>query len=325
MRERIQAVAAAAVIVALLAAASQPRPQVLCEGFLPPNTLSIPVGDVNARGIEKDVFNAVLDRVEAVYAPIVAAQGGKLIVNRMWENGTVNASANQDGNDWHINMYGGLARHAAVTADGFALVACHELGHHIGGHPKMWGWATNEGGADYYSTLKCLRLVFPADKQPSSADPVAAAACAKTWPEGVERNLCLSGAMAGHSIASLFQALSPQPKAPAFGTPDPNVVTRTNNAHPKGQCRLDTYFQAALCVKPVTEQVSNTDEKAGACTQAGGFAVGTRPLCWYKPPTSAGEEGEDEAGLSARMPLPDAKAVQRKLDALAGALSSRGI
>ena len=60
-------------------------------------------------------------------------------------------------------MFGGLARHKLVTPDGFALVACHEMGHHLGGAPRRGGWASNEGQSDYYATTKCARRIWAED------------------------------------------------------------------------------------------------------------------------------------------------------------------
>jgi len=62
-------------------------------------------------------------------------------------------------------MFGGLARHETMTPDGFATVVCHELGHHLGGVPKKFSWfgnswASNEGQADYFGIMKCLRKMF---------------------------------------------------------------------------------------------------------------------------------------------------------------------
>lgn len=133
-----------------------------CDGFLPPNDLRIPVGSLEANGISEAQFNQVLDQVQALYGPIIAARGGRLVINRLWSDSTVNASAERNGGQRIINMYGGLARHDAITQDGLALVACHELGHHLGGAPKFGiferlDWASNEGQSDYFANLKCLR------------------------------------------------------------------------------------------------------------------------------------------------------------------------
>lgn len=313
----------AVVSLLTLSFALAPQKRVLCEGFLPENDLKIPVGDVRALGIKEDVFNKVIDGAEKVYAPIIAERGGKLLVKRLWDNPTVNASAQQVNGNWILNMYGGLARHEAVTAEGFALVVCHELGHHLGGFPKYSGglsWAANEGQSDYFATLKCLRKIFPADSAPENVDPFAAKACEETYPKGPERNLCLRNTLAGMSIAKLFQALRRQDVPPAFDTPDSSVVSSTYDSHPGTQCRLDTYFQGSLCAKPVSEDVSSTQPAPGTCTASQGFEKGLRPLCWYHP-----AEGEALLpALAMRSSLPSEKALGARLEAMRGALFDSG-
>lgn len=311
MNRLASAVLAFAVLLSPVAASRMSRS--LCGGFLPENDLKVPVGDVNALGISEAEFNAVLDRVEAVYRPIVAAKGGNLVVERKWEDATVNAYAFQRGRNFHIAMFGGLARHQTVTADGFALVACHEIGHHIGGYPKK-SWATNEGGADYFANLKCLRRVFEGNSG-ASIDPAASATCARIYGDAASRQLCERNAMAGLSIAQLFTALRPGTPAPKFETPDPSVVGRTNDNHPAAQCRLDTYYQGSLCAKSVDEDVSNSSPVAGACTRSGGYADGLRPLCWYKPP-----EGQALLGVAKALPLPRASALAERVEVM-----SRGL
>src|SRR5690606_9857066 len=87
--------------------------------------------------------------------------GKKLIINRDWSNGTVNAYAQQFFGRWMVTFPGGLPRHPAVTAGGFALVACHEVGHHIGGFPvNFFPRMSIEGQADYFANTKCLRNIF---------------------------------------------------------------------------------------------------------------------------------------------------------------------
>lgn len=325
MAQRIKAATGIAVFVALAAFASTgSRSRVLCDGFLPPNDLRITEEDQTVGGITEAQFNAVLDRAEAVYAPIVAAAGGALVVNRRWKDPTVNASAYQAGRNWYLNMYGGLARHPTITVEGFTLVACHELGHHLGAYPKYASnnWATNEGGADYYATLKCLRRVFGAGERAETLDPIAEKACAQNFPDESSRNHCGKNTMAGVSVAELFRALRREEKPYRLDTPDPKEVTRTNDLHPAGQCRLDTYFQGSLCTKPIDEAQSETEPGPGACTAAQGFATGLRPRCWYKPPEGQGIEGASVA--RAPLALPDTKALQQKLDAVSEALSGGG-
>lgn len=262
----------------------------LCQGFLPENNMYIPEGLFASGGITEQQFNDVLDRLQTEFGPDVAKLGDTLQINRYWSNGTVNASAMRLRTTEVINMYGGLARHPATTVDGFALVACHEYGHHHGGAPKrnipfMDPWATNEGGADYYASLKCLRRMFANDDNVSIVanlpiDPVAENACRTQYTDVKDQALCIRIALAGQSVTDLLQDVKKEPVRASFGTPDPSVVTRIDDNHPKGQCRLDTIFAGALCTVAVGDELSNTNYQTGSC-YAPRDTVGTRPLCWF--------------------------------------------
>lgn len=262
------------------------------EGFLPENNLKIEVNAKRFGGLSEQQFNDVITKVETIYAPIVAEEGGKLVISRGWTDATVNAYAQRSGKDWKVAMFGGLARHNTITEDGFALVVCHEIGHHIGGAPKkvsMWSnpWASNEGQADYFANLKCLRRTFLNDDNAaivSNMDVPAAVtkACGEAWASAEDRAICIRGAMAGDSVAKLFASL--RSAAPAkFETPDTRVVSATDDNHPAHQCRLDTYFQGSLCEVGLNDNVEQDSEVAGTCHGSTGHTVGLRPTCWFKP------------------------------------------
>lgn len=290
MKTRIIAATLAAAALFAGAAAYQPAVEV-CKGFLPENDLHIGVGSLEDRGITQEEFNKVLDTVQKIYGPIVAEKGANLVIKRNWTDTTVNAYAQQQGKNWIISMYGGLARHEAITQDGFALVACHEMAHHLGGAPKKSGWATIEGQADYAANLKCLRRVFSdgaseSFTRPRADDPIAAQTCDKAFSSQLDKNVCLRGIMAGKSVTALFKQLGNEPQDAQLDTPDPTVVTTMYTSHPETQCRLDTYFQGSQCVKPVGENVSDTDLFAGTCNVKTGQTSGLRPRCWYKPPAT---------------------------------------
>lgn len=263
------------------------------SGIVEENDLWLDVNHKTDNGMTEEIFNEVLDDVEELYAPIIADRGKTLQVQRKWEDGTVNAYAQQVGNIWRISMFGGLARHQAVTADGFALVACHELGHHLGGQPKKrswWGgsWASNEGQSDYFGNAKCLRKYFEKD---SNIDVVAqmdvpelvTEKCMANFTSAEEVAICERGAMAGLSLAGLFHDLRDMDEPLRFDTPDPSVVSSTDHNHPASQCRLDTYYQAALCEVSAYVDLSDDDATTGSCNREVGHADGLRPLCWYKP------------------------------------------
>jgi hypothetical protein len=102
--------------------------------ILPPNNFNIYDDPSKIANITEQQFNTICDQVVALWQPLAELHHAKLVVNKLWKDSTVNASAEQRGNTWILNMYGGLARRPEISQDGFALVVCHELGHHIGGH-----------------------------------------------------------------------------------------------------------------------------------------------------------------------------------------------
>ncbi len=320
MTKKVSLAVAGLAALCLTAAAPSPRtaPLVNKGSFLPTNQMKIAVGALGAGGITHAQFDAVMDRMAAIYGPILAKSGKRLVINRLWDDPTVNASAQEQGDQDILNMYGGLARHPAITMDGMALVACHEMGHHLGGAPKYGGtdWASNEGEADYFATTKCLHRIFAdpgavAFTRPAGDEAYAAKACAKAYKGAGDRAICTRSAMAGMSVTSLFTDLGGDPAA-HFDTPDPSVVSATNDEHPASQCRLDTYFQGALCTKSWTIGMDDNDPTVGACSRSQGYTVGVRPLCWYKP----------AAGLTSVASVPVQSAP--KASALVTALQSKG-
>ena len=275
-------------------------------GFVPENDLYISADQKGLKGgITEAEFNDAIDEIEAIYAPIISNMGAKLNIERNWTDGTVNAYASQQGKTWKVAMFGGLARHNTITKDGMSLVVCHELGHHIGGAPRKgqsaggggwWGgngggavsWASNEGQSDYFAVLKCLRKAWVNDNNQAivktlGAPKMVVDGCRKaTKNDREDTALCIRTSMAGKSVSDLFSVLGNLP-ATKFETPDSKVVSKTDDNHPKAQCRLDTYYSGSICDVSMNEDVSATDEVKGTCHGSLGHKSGTRPLCWFKP------------------------------------------
>jgi hypothetical protein len=255
----------------------------LCAGMFPKNNLWIGA-ELVSDGISEAVFNAALDKVVAVYNPIVAAHGYQLQFNRLWSDGTVNSDTDTEGNSWVINSYGGLARYAGMTSDAYIAVACHELGHHLGGAPVFSDGSlmSVEGEADYHVGTKCLRKVWANDNNVkimagAHIDPLVSARCKASFKGNAnEIALCERSAAASFVLADILRALGNS--APiAFNTPDPSVVTQTFEDHPEAQCRLDTYFASGVCPVSSNVEFSTSDYKVGACMSG----AGARPHCWF--------------------------------------------
>ena len=259
-------------------------------GFAPENNMKISKYDKEANGMTEENFLSIINRVSSLYIPIVASKGAKLEMINKWDDETVNAYADRDGDKWHVTMFGGLARHKFATDDAFMLVVCHEAGHHLGGAPKYGGgsdWAANEGQADYFGALKCMKRVLENDDNIAvvskmTIDAEATTKCEMVYKNSNEVALCQRISMAGKSLGQLLGSLGGNSTV-NFNTPDKKVVKKTNDGHPAAQCRLDTYFSAGLCDKSFNEDVSETSPVPGTCIKRDGHQYGIRPLCWYKP------------------------------------------
>lgn len=275
----------------LLALALFAQSALACIGgrnYAPENNLYIPDTGFQIQGITQTEFNEALDKVYDTYKAEIASKGGNLTIRRKWDDGTVNALAYREGSNFIIEMFGGLARHSAVTRDAFILVACHEIGHHIGGAPRYSAqgntWASTEGQSDYFATAKCMRKVFDRDNNAQivagmNIDPKVKKDCEERHADVNDQDMCKRISMAGLASASIFVNNGAYPK---FETPDPAVVSQTYESHPKAQCRLDTYFNGSVCDVPA-ETDFGSDPKTGACNFSAEKPFGHRPLCWFKP------------------------------------------
>ena len=122
------------------------------------------------------------------------------------------------------------------------------------------------------------------------------AGCDRAWKKQEDRNLCYRVASSGESLASLLAALGKQ-AVPSLDTPDSREVANSVAAHPKAQCRLDTYFSGSLCPvnfdpmiipgrnSPYGQNSAEVEQETlgSFCHSGLGFLEGNRPRCWFKP------------------------------------------
>lgn len=249
--------------------------------FMPDNELYMDDKIEEPANVSEEDFDRVIDEVAALYSGMIKeSHKAHLIVSRSWDDPTVNAYANRSGNVWQIHLFGGFARRKEISVDSFQLVICHEMGHHLAGFPFSQ-WASNEGNSDYFSTLSCARDLWMKDKAKNALAAKKIPAypkkiCDDAWKLKDERHLCYRAALAGKSLADLLSA-----GAAKYESPDQSVVRVTNNAHPNGQCRLDTYIAGAVCKAKFDPRVlikSEAEARKYSC-----FGEAQRPKCWFKP------------------------------------------
>ena len=233
-------------------------------------------------------YEVIVEKIQKLFYEELHRDQATLKVNYFLKSSTVNASASREGNEWRINFYGGLLKHKAFDLDIFSVFLCHELGHHLAGSPfkfypdSQWSWISAEGQADYFVTNICLkRLLSDEDNAfylneksiPNEAD----IGCNQKFTDYSERSLCIRSTVMSQKMALFLHSLkrsrrAPKPKLPVLSGPDTTTVVSTYTMHPSPQCRLDTFFQGALC----TLHSLN-------CPQGEGKYSGARPRCWYFP------------------------------------------
>lgn len=244
--------------------------------IVPPNNLYIPV-DLKGSYTTELEFNKVIDTVANLYTD------SKIQVYKFWEDGTVNAYAEDIMGIKSVNFFGGFARLPEMTEDAFALVVCHEYGHHLGGAPRKNGnyssWASAEGQADYFAVTKCLKRYFELMPLGQAIEEL------EQCENADDRQLCSRIAITGERLAQIFHMVEGNPnEGPSLMTPSQHMVEKTNkDQYPSNQCRTDTYLAAALCTVSTTSKTHPFFAEIGQCHSKNGDTEGLRPRCWFAP------------------------------------------
>lgn len=278
--------------------------------YLPANRLKSQDNINRVYQISEPVFHQIAKVIGAHFAPVIANHGKVLQIIADWKDPEVNAFASREENIWRINLMGGLARRPEVTPDGFAMVVCHELGHHLAGYPFYSGREmATEGASDYFATQVCLRKVFLAnpkgnEKYRFMISKPALDACDRVWGTQIDRDVCYRTVQAGVSVARLFHALDSADPAskPRTRERDRAFVDVTYERHPNPQCRLDTYAAGAMCTNRLDLRVipglfttgpsnslqaervamSYSCKAPAGVDPLTGILYGARPRCWFK-------------------------------------------
>lgn len=80
----------------------------------------------------------------------------------LWESPTINAQAWRLGSSRYVRVYGGLARHSALSKFGLSLSLAHETGHHLGGAPydSALPHSSDQTQADYWAACFAMPRIW---------------------------------------------------------------------------------------------------------------------------------------------------------------------
>lgn len=162
----------------------------------------------NIRSIENTVETFRSKIVQELPAEI------ELVVRLETLSPRINAEVERKDNELVLQVFGGMLAREELAPEVLILLLCHEFGHFAGGPPlkSRKGWSSTEGQADYYSGLRCAKLM------------------------GLDEGTFLEAAL---KLASIYSDVTGQPR-PRLESCDPAQVGRTNFGYPSVQCRLDT-------------------------------------------------------------------------------------
>ncbi|WP_438022062.1 hypothetical protein [Sorangium sp. So ce233] len=222
---------------------------------------------------------------------------------------------------WYIHLGPDLLR-PSLTPDVVAFVACHEIGHALGGFPfkrtpaqqqQVVGLATGQFGtvssaesqADYFATKECLPRLWSAEREANAGFRETVIEYAKTrcdaaWDDVEEQNLCYRLAAVAEDFGRWSRGAGDSRPVPDLSTPDTTEVTVTRDDYPSLQCRVDTAFQGALCgtrfrgtaipglIQPYEQVLTFSPEvEAAAAPDSCTEGPGSRPRCWFAPNATA--------------------------------------
>ncbi len=213
--------------------------------------------------ISKGKAGSIIAEVIENYSTELVDSGLELEVDLRWDSEVINQGVTRKGYKARLTVHGGIARKAEMTADAFALVVCHEVGHLIGGAPsvKPSNKFGSEGQSDYFASSQCIKRylknkdnkLFLADK---NIPKTLSSKCSSSFNDRDEQDVCLRTGLAILAESHIYHIGGLN-----FENPSQLKVEYTiYNDYPNGQCRVDTQL-------------------AGALNQE-------RPRCWFNPETT---------------------------------------
>lgn len=236
------------------------------------------VTDKTSSSVTKSSFEFIPNLISHLYFEELKALNLTVEIDTNWEKPFFSAWANpKNPSTYVLSFWGGLARIPGMTDHAHALTACHELGHVLGGKPKIkieqFLWSSSEGQSDYFATGLCLKKYFSMLERlgrlkiPSNIPESLFTRCRMTYSEDLDFKICLNSMEATVAFSSMLNHLRAESEAADLESYSRDrVKTTLFDSYPSLQCRVDTLIQGALC-----------SAKDFPCEKG----IGSRPACWF--------------------------------------------
>lgn len=220
-------------------------------------------------GVEFNQFLEVKHAMHLAFHELKSNSNEKLYINRItpglsktywWDVDLAHASyvrteANQVV-EHNIYLMGGLARMEEMSPEGLLLIACHELGHGVGGNPrKVSSLSSTEGQADYFATKECLPIAMKFLKARSVFQTKQSYSAICSSQSKHETELCFRMVFSLESEIAVFRSSGGVVDLNSYSTNVAEELNLSPSYYPKAQCRLDTMINGILGIE--------------------------RPECWY--------------------------------------------
>lgn len=274
----------------------------------------------------QESWESSLSEFENHFSPVVQQHGAQLNIERLWQSDADGGrcSRSKDGKQWNLHIYGEMARAPNTTKDAFAILLCHELGHHLAGYPFYsqyhYEWAAAEGQAEYWASQACLRELWKGSPEENARyAQVVAPQCDAAFEASPDRMLCRRTLSAIESWAR-YQAKKGG-RIPSPARKDTSVVNELKVAHPSAQCRIDSLVQGMLCTREFDFSFipgrlhrmgqnsigAENEARATSCFAEDGFKQGVRPACWFRKSSTelAPPPGPNDDWRAKPVPGPD--------------------
>lgn len=238
------------------------------------------ITDPTTSSVSEESFKLIPEKILALHQKIIKQEKLVISIDTDWVRPYFTAWARKDADrKFTLSFWGGLARIPGMNDEGHAFVACHELGHILGGAPKIkineFLWSSSEGQSDFFASAICMKGFLKLKHQqkrltvPDDIPEIVYTLCRTTYEKEEDFLICLNTQKATKAFSLVLEHLSQYTKTLDVTVPSPHVVKETiHNSYPEQQCRIDTIFQGSLC-----------QEKHYPCDNM----TGSRPLCWYLP------------------------------------------